>query len=87
MSRYTLEAFGPAPHSTHLGLRDRALLLIPTNTAFRGDSTRRVLWSDFFWKSIPVPLIGEDTALDVSSDILPIIVVNDIIIQGPRYFG
>ncbi|PPR01349.1 hypothetical protein CVT26_015407 [Gymnopilus dilepis] len=35
-----------------------------TSSAFRGDSTRRVLWSDFFWKSIPVPLIGEDTALD-----------------------
>lgn len=66
ISNYTLQAFGPALHNTHLGLRDRALFLIPTNTAFRGDSTRRVLWSDFFSKSIPMPLIHEDAELDVS---------------------
>ncbi|KAK7027698.1 hypothetical protein R3P38DRAFT_3190769 [Favolaschia claudopus] len=46
----------------YLGLRDRAMLLLGAGTAFRGDSTRILLWSDLFKTSIP---LGDDSEAPV----------------------
>lgn len=70
MSLWALRSFGPSPAQIHMGLRDRAMLLLSTNIAFRGDSTRQVLWSDLFCKLQPMPTISEDAELDVSKQIL-----------------
>lgn len=66
MSMWCMRAFGPSNPQIHLGLRDRAMLLLSSNTAFRGDSTRHVLWSDLFGKSQPMPTIADNAELAVS---------------------
>lgn len=65
MSNWTLQAFGPARLHTHTGLRDRAMLLLSTTIAFRGNSTRLLLFSDLFFRNIPMGNIGEGVALQV----------------------
>ncbi|KAI5899021.1 uncharacterized protein SCHCODRAFT_02462607, partial [Schizophyllum commune H4-8] len=38
-----------------LGVRDRCMLLLSTSTAFRGDSTRSLLFSDVSMRDVPMP--------------------------------
>ncbi|PPQ70700.1 hypothetical protein CVT25_010617 [Psilocybe cyanescens] len=63
MSNWNLQAFGPAKTQTHLGIRDRLMLLLSTNAAFRGDSTRRILWSDLFTRNMPMPNMGPNVEI------------------------
>jgi hypothetical protein len=42
------------PRHTFIGIRDRAMLLLSSTLAFRGDSARNVLWSDLFSTDIPM---------------------------------
>ena len=37
-----------------VGIRDRAMLLLSSTTAFRGESCRILEWSDLFLSSIPM---------------------------------
>lgn len=67
MSIWTLRAFGPARSHTHTGLRDRAMLLLSTTIAFRGNSSRLVLLSDLFFREIPMGTIGEGVKLQVGA--------------------
>ncbi|TFY74024.1 hypothetical protein EWM64_g9990 [Hericium alpestre] len=48
-----------------LHLRDRAMLLVSAGTAFRGDSTRNLEWSDLFITQAPMPDISPDSQLQV----------------------
>jgi hypothetical protein len=50
-SKYCLTAF-PGNRGIHLGARDRAMLLLSTSTAFRGESARILQWSDLFMSEI-----------------------------------
>lgn len=65
MSMWALEAFGPSKLQVHIGIRDRAMVLLSTNIAFRGDSTRRLLWSDLFTLNLPMEMIGPEAELPV----------------------
>jgi len=65
MSTWALQAFGPSKAQVHLGIRDRAMVLLSTNIAFRGDSTRRLLWSDLFMLNLPMVTIAPDAELPV----------------------
>jgi len=47
-------------------VRDRAMLLLSAATAFRGDSARRLLWSDMFVASVPMDDLGLGTVVPVS---------------------
>ena len=66
MSVWALEAFAGSAASIHKGIRDRAMLLISTNVAFRGDSTRRVTLSDIFTRDQPMEIIRHGATLPVS---------------------
>lgn len=48
------------PRQFFIGVRDRAMLLLSTCTAFRGDNVRSLLWSDLFPRDVPMPDIGLD---------------------------
>ena len=65
MSTWALQAFGPSKAQVHIGIRDCAMVLLATNIAFRGDSTRRLLWSDLFKLNLPMVTIGPDAELPV----------------------
>jgi hypothetical protein len=54
-------------------LRDRAMLLTSTSVAFRGDSSRSLLWSDQFLFNVPILAKGLDATIPVSRrpDCLP----------------
>jgi len=65
MSVWALEAFGPSKLQVHIGIRDRAMVLLSTNIAFRGDSTRCLLWSDLFTLNLPMEMIGPEVELPV----------------------
>jgi len=67
MSNWALKAFGPSQSQVYLGLRDRALILLPTNIAFHGNSTRHLLWSDIFMQSLPMEIIGSGVEIQVCS--------------------
>jgi hypothetical protein len=54
----------------YTALRDRAMLLVSTATAFRGDNVRSLLLSDLFARDIPMVEIGEDRTLMVCSFLL-----------------
>ena len=43
------------------------MLLFSSTTAFRGDSSRQLLWSDLFMANIPLPAVGLDAKIMVSS--------------------
>ena len=47
------------------GVRDRAMLLLSAATAFRGDSARRLLWSDMFVALVPIDDLGLGTVVPV----------------------
>ena len=42
------------PRGTYIGLRDHAMLLLSTSTAFRGESARILQWSDLFMSEMPL---------------------------------
>lgn len=47
-------------------LRDRAMLLVSTNMAFRGASMREMEWSDVFVSEECIPSRGEENPVKVS---------------------
>ena len=49
----------------HRGIRDRAMLLLSTSTAFRGDNIRTLLFSDLFGCQVPIPDLGDNARLFV----------------------
>jgi hypothetical protein len=65
MSTWALESFGRSKAQVHIGICDCAMVLLTTNTAFRGDSTRRLLWSDLFKLDLPMVTIGPEAELPV----------------------
>jgi hypothetical protein len=48
-----------------VGLRDRAMLLLASQTAFRGESARILLWSDLFQTMVPMDDISLGTKAPV----------------------
>ena len=42
-----------------LGVRDRCMLLLSTSTAFRGDSSRSLLFSDLSMRDVPMPELSD----------------------------
>lgn len=72
MSTWALQAFGPSKAQVHIGLRDRAMVLLATNTAFRGDSTRRLLWSDLFKIDMPMNMVGPEAEVPVRLFVSPL---------------
>ncbi|KAJ7269115.1 hypothetical protein C8J57DRAFT_1609308 [Mycena rebaudengoi] len=66
-SRWCLTNFS-GPQRVYLGLRDRAMLLVGTATAFRGDSARILLWSDLFKTTIQLGDDQEATVLGALAD-------------------
>jgi hypothetical protein len=46
-------------------VRDRAMLLTSTSVAFRGDSSRSLLWSDQFLFEVPILAKGLDAKIPV----------------------
>ena len=65
MSVWALQSFRPQKIQTHTGIRDRAMLLLTTTLAFRGNSSRLALLSDLFFRSVPMGTIGRDVKLQV----------------------
>ncbi|KAF4609994.1 hypothetical protein D9613_010503 [Agrocybe pediades] len=63
MANWLLQGHGLSKNQLCLAIRDRAMLLLASNVAFRGDSTRRTLWSDLFSQRVPMPLIGDTMEL------------------------
>ena len=51
---YFLRNAGKSKQAIHHGIRDRAMLLISTTVAYRGDNTRRLMWSDIRLRSVPL---------------------------------
>ncbi|KAL4257053.1 hypothetical protein AB1N83_013839 [Pleurotus pulmonarius] len=54
---------GNTKSQIHTGIRDRVMLLISTTTAYRGDNTRRIAWSDLRMRDVPLLDIGPDVAV------------------------
>ncbi|GLB45440.1 hypothetical protein LshimejAT787_2201030 [Lyophyllum shimeji] len=61
---WCLTRFSGSKH-TFLGLRDRSQMLVGSATAFRGESSRQLLWSDLFMKMVPMPDLGLDVHVPV----------------------
>ena len=63
-----------------LGLRDRCMLLLSTSTAFRGDSTRSLLFSDVSMRDVPMPELSDytsnTTAVIEVSDARPSLIID-----------
>lgn len=60
-----LQASGKSKPQVHIAARDRAMLLISTSTAYRGDNTRGLLISDLAVRDIPMVDIGSDVKVMV----------------------
>ncbi|KAJ7601852.1 hypothetical protein DFH06DRAFT_1399914 [Mycena polygramma] len=54
------------PTAIWRAMRDRAMLLTSSSLAFRGDSSRSLLWSDMFSYDVPMHAKGRGTKLRVS---------------------
>nr|GAT42467.1 predicted protein [Mycena chlorophos] len=50
-------------HNIYLAMRDRCMHLTQASVAFRGDSSRSLLWSDLYHCEIPVPSKGLDAKI------------------------
>ncbi|KAL1664572.1 hypothetical protein GGF50DRAFT_114985 [Schizophyllum commune] len=59
-----------------LGVRDRCMLLLSTNAAFRGDTTRSVLFSDLSMRDVPMPELSDYTS-GVTAAIEALVVLRD----------
>ncbi|KAF8177962.1 hypothetical protein K438DRAFT_1978281 [Mycena galopus ATCC 62051] len=51
------------PNSIFVDVRDRVMLLTSTSVAFRGDSSRALLWSDQFLSQVPILAKGLDAKI------------------------
>ena len=60
---WCLQSFSGSKAQVHIGIRDRALLLLSTSIAFRGDSCRGVLLSDLLLRTIPMMNVGFNSEL------------------------
>lgn len=65
-STLCLQSSGSSKSQVHLGARDRAMLLISTCTAYRGNNTRGLLVSDLAVRDVPMVDIGSDVKVMVS---------------------
>jgi len=68
---WCLQSFSGSKAQVHIGIRDRALLLLSTSIAFRGDSCRGVLLSDLLLRTIPMMNVG------FNSELLALVVLAD----------
>ncbi|KAF5385999.1 hypothetical protein D9615_002501 [Tricholomella constricta] len=59
-SMWLLRSSRKTVNQIHLALRDRAMLLISTSTAYRGDNLRRLQLSDISFRNIPMVDVGLD---------------------------
>lgn len=66
MSIWALQSSGSTNLQTQIGLRDRAILLLPTTLGFRGNSSHLVQISDLSFRAVPMMSIGADVTLQVS---------------------
>ncbi len=55
------------PLQMYAGLRDRAMILLSSSIAFRGDSARSLLRSDLELRNIPMINIGLDAKVPASN--------------------
>lgn len=65
MSVWAIASVGQQKLQLHTGIRDRAMLLLSTTVAFRGNSSRLALLSDLFFRSMPMGNIGRNVKLQV----------------------
>ena len=72
MSIWCLTTFRNSKNQVHIGLRDRCMLLLSTTTAFWGDSSCQVLWSDLLSWRIPMMDISMDSHLTICTFISPL---------------
>jgi hypothetical protein len=54
------------PRQTFVGIRDRAMLLMLSTLAFRGDSAQNIQWSDLFSTNVPMDDISLGAQVPVS---------------------
>ncbi|KAG6905462.1 hypothetical protein DXG01_002541, partial [Tephrocybe rancida] len=52
--------FRGGAHNTHLGVRDRTMLLLSASVAFRGDNIRSLLLSDIYLQDVRLVELGPD---------------------------
>ena len=66
-SMWCLTNYTAGPRQVFIGIRDRAMLLLSTASAFRGDSSRMLLWSDLFKSSVHLGDVELDAEVPVST--------------------
>lgn len=59
-SMWFIRSTGTSKLQIYTGVRDRAMLLVSTTTAYRGDNTRRITWSDLKLKQVTLLDVGPD---------------------------
>ena len=64
MGRWSFE-YASTINKFWLAMRDRAMLLLATQTAFRGDNTRHLLFSDLYMVLAPNVHAGPDKFVEV----------------------
>lgn len=64
-SLYCLKPTSTGLQTVFISIRDRACLLLSSQTAFRGDSARSLLWSDLFLTQLPIHDIAPGTVVPV----------------------
>jgi hypothetical protein len=62
---WCLQSPSTGPQTIFINIRDRASILLSSQTAFRGDSARSLLWSDLFLSKVPMHDISEETVIPV----------------------
>lgn len=65
MSLWCLKTNNRARHHARTYIRDRAIFLLSTATAFRGDSARETLLSDLFLLDVPISEQGPHATVTV----------------------
>jgi hypothetical protein len=64
-SLWCLQYPSVAPQNIFIHIRDRASILLSSQTAFRGDSARSLLWSDLFLSKLKLHDISADGYIPV----------------------
>jgi Centromere DNA-binding protein complex CBF3 subunit, domain 2 len=67
---------------TFVGIRDRAMLLMSSTFAFRGDSARNIQWSDLFSTNVPMDDISLGAQVVVSPFPLTTRQAADLVLQA-----
>jgi hypothetical protein len=66
-SLWCLQAPSTGPQAIFVNIRDRAAILLSSQTAFRGDSARSLLWSDLFLSRVKLhDVLANDGYVPVS---------------------